>query len=77
MSVAATWIAMGYLPVARANRFCGECGKSEDGAAEGLRCTQGHFIAQRTGGCKLFAARADVVAASVEQGRQATAEAAL
>jgi hypothetical protein len=61
MSVAVTWIAMGYLPIARANRFCVECCKCEDSPA-GLRCTLGGFYVNRTGGCKLFMPRLDVVA---------------
>jgi hypothetical protein len=62
MSVAATWIAMGYLPLARANRFCVECCKCEDSPA-GLRCTLGGFYVNRTGGCKLFVPRLDVAVA--------------
>jgi hypothetical protein len=51
MSVAATWIAMGYLPIARLDRFCVGCVKCE-ASPQGLRCTQGHFYVNRTGGCR-------------------------
>lgn len=54
MSVAATWIAVGYLPIARSSRFCSECAKVE-AAPAGLRCTEGRFYVNRTGGCRLFA----------------------
>ena len=67
MSVAATWVAMGYLPIARPERFCTECAKSE-AAPDGLRCTQGHFYVNRTGGCKSFVLRMGATAARAAAG---------
>lgn len=70
MSVAATWVAMGYLPIARPQRFCTECAKAENSPA-GLRCTQGRFYVHRTGGCKSFVPAAS--AASAQPGAVAAA----
>jgi hypothetical protein len=53
VSVAATWIAMGYLPISARHGSCVNCCKCESSPA-GLRCTLGGFYVNRMGGCRLF-----------------------
>lgn len=53
MSVAATWVAMGYLPISARHGNCGNCCKAST-ATDGIRCTLGRFYVNRTGGCRSF-----------------------
>jgi hypothetical protein len=53
VSVAATWIAMGYLPISARHGSCMNCCKAS-ASPEGLRCTLGHFYVNRMGGCRSF-----------------------
>lgn len=61
MSVAATWVAMGYLPISARHGSCVSCSKAE-AAPAGLRCTEGHFYVNRMGGCRSFVPAAPVKA---------------
>jgi hypothetical protein len=54
VSVAATWIAMGYLPISARHGSCMNC-RNASASPEGLRCTLGHFYVNRMGGCRSFA----------------------